>query len=111
MPVRRKIPQTMLRVMMRKSAELNTAEAHQEFAARAKELRSQEGSRKAVSYLLDRLGVEITLDREEDYCAEACNFHRGLLEAYGARPEAMAEHIRLKVQRLRAIILVAIQSY
>jgi hypothetical protein len=95
MSVRRKIPQTMLRVMMRKSAELNSVEARQEFAARAKELRNQEGSRKAVSYLLDKLGVEITLDRNENYCAEALNFHLGLLEAYAGRPEAMAEHIRL----------------
>jgi hypothetical protein len=95
MSSRRKTPQTMLRVMMRKSAELNSVEARQEFAARAKELRNQEGSRKAVGYLLDKLGVEITLDRDEDYCAEALNFHLGLLEAYAGRPEAMAEHIRL----------------
>jgi hypothetical protein len=91
----RKIPQTMLRVMMQKSAELNSVEARQEFAAKAKELRNHEGSRKAVGYLLDKLGVEITLDRDEDYCAEALNFHLGLLEAYAGRPEAMAEHIRL----------------
>src|SRR5258708_11729245 len=95
MPLERKIRQTMLRVMMRKSSELNSVEARQEFAAKAKALRNQEGSRKAVSYLLDRLGVEITLDRDEDYCAEALNFHLGLLEAYAGRPEAMAEHIRL----------------
>ena len=91
----RKIPQTMLRVMMRKSAELNSVEARLEFAARAKELQNQRGSRKALSYLLDKLSVEITLDRDEDYCAEALNFHLGLLEAYAGRPEAMAEHIRL----------------
>ena len=95
MSFRRKIPQTMMRVMMRKSAELSAVETRQEFAARAKELRNQEGSRKAVSYLLDKLGVEVTLDRGEDYCAEALNFHLGLLEAYAGRPEAMAEHIRL----------------
>jgi|HubBroStandDraft_5_1064220.scaffolds.fasta_scaffold389908_1 hypothetical protein len=81
MPFKRKIPQTMLRVMMRKSAELNSVEARREFAARAKELRNQEGSRKAISYLLDKLGIEITLDRAEDYCAEVLNFHLGLLEA------------------------------
>jgi hypothetical protein len=35
------------------------------------------------------------LDRDEDYCPEALNFHLGLLEAYAGRPEAMAEHIQL----------------
>jgi hypothetical protein len=35
------------------------------------------------------------LDRDEAYCAEALNFHLGLLEACAGRPEAMAEHIRL----------------
>jgi hypothetical protein len=95
MSFQRKIPQTMLRVMMRKSAELTSVEARRGFAAQAKELRDQEGSRKAVSYLLDKLGVEVTLDRNEAYCDEALNFHLGLLEAYAGRPEAMAEHIRL----------------
>jgi hypothetical protein len=95
MSSRRKIPQTMLRVMMRKSAERHSVEARHGFAAEAKDIQSREGSLRAVSYLLDKLSVEMSLDRNEAYCAEALNFHLGLLEAYSERPEAMAEHIRL----------------
>jgi hypothetical protein len=95
MSSKRKIPQTMLRVMMRESAELNSVESRQKLVADAKELCNREGNRKAANYLLDKLGVEITSDRDEDYCAEALNFHLGLLEAYAGHPEAMAEHIQL----------------
>jgi hypothetical protein len=95
MPFRRKYPQTMLRVMMRKSAALHAVEERQGFAAKAKEIQNQEGSLQAVGYLLDKLGVEMSVDRDEAYCAEALNYHLGLLEAYSGRPEAMSEHIRL----------------
>jgi hypothetical protein len=95
MPFQRKYPQTMLRVMMRKSAETHSADALRGFAAEAKDIQGRDGSLRAVSYLLDKLSVEMSLDRNEPYCAEALNFHLGLLEAYAGRPEAMAEHIRL----------------
>jgi hypothetical protein len=95
MAFQRKYPQTMLRVMMRKAAQLHSADARHAFAAEAKEIQTREGSLRAVSYLLDKLSVEVTLDRDEAYCAEALNFHLGLLEGYSGRPEAMAEHIRL----------------
>ena len=95
MPFERKLPQTMLRVMMRKAAELHSTEARHGFAAEAKDIQRRRGSLQAVGYLLDKLSVEMSLDRNEAYCAEALNFHLGLLEAYSGRPEAMAEYIRL----------------
>jgi hypothetical protein len=55
----------------------------------------RDGSRRAVSYLLEQFGVEMSVDRDEAYCAEAMNFHLGLLDGYSGRPEAMADHIRL----------------
>src|SRR5450631_3614421 len=95
MSFRRRYPQTMLRVMMRKFTELRSVEERHVFAANAKEIQKREGSLPAVTYLLDNLSVELTLDRNEAYCAEALNFHLGLLEGYSGRPAAMAEHIQL----------------
>lgn len=95
MPFERKYPQTMLRVMMRKAAQFHSVDARRAFAAEAKNIQRHEGSLRAVCYLLDKLSVEITLDRNEAYCAEALNFHLGLLEGYSGRPETMADHIRL----------------
>jgi hypothetical protein len=94
MPFQRKYPQTMLRVMMRKSAERYSVEELRGFAVEAQDVQANEGSRRAVSYLLDKLSVEMTLDRDEPYCAEALHFHLGLLEGYAGQPKAMAEHIR-----------------
>jgi hypothetical protein len=37
----------------------------------------------------------VTVDHDEHYCTEALNYHLGVLEAYAARPDAMAEHIKL----------------
>jgi hypothetical protein len=88
-------PQTMLRVMMRKSAEARAPEVRHGFAAEAKAIQQRDGSRQAVGYLLGQLGLEVSADRDEAYCAEALNFHLGLLEGYAGRPDAMAEHIRL----------------
>ena len=85
----------MLRVMMRESAELHSGEELQRFVAAAKEIQDQKGSLQAVSYLIGKLGIEMSVDRNESYFAEAFNFHLGLLEAYSGQPEAMAEHIRL----------------
>jgi hypothetical protein len=90
----REFPRTMLRVMMRKSAVLHSAETHQGFAARAVEIQKKNGSRNAVDYLLRELGFDLTLDRDEQYFAEALSFHLGLLEAFSGRPEAMSEHIQ-----------------
>ena len=95
MAFQRKYPQTMLRLMMRKSAAQQSPAARHGFAAEAKRIQAQEGSRRAVGYLLDQIGIEMSVDRDEAYCAEALNFHLGLLEGYSGRPEAMAEHIRL----------------
>src|SRR5579863_7442675 len=95
MSFERKLPQTMLRVMMRKAAELHSVDARHGFAAEAKEIQRRQGSLRAVGYLLDKLSVEMSVDRDEAYCAEALNFHLGLLEGYSGRPEAMAERIRL----------------
>jgi hypothetical protein len=95
MPFARRYPQTMLRVRMREATQQHSVEARHAFAAEAKEIQQREGSLRAVGYLLDKVGVGFTLDRDEGYCAEALNFHLGLLEAYSNRPEAMAEHIRL----------------
>lgn len=95
MPLQRRYPQTMLRVMMRKAAEGHSAEALQGFAAEAKAIQSRQGSLRAVGHLLDKLSVEMSLDRDEAYCAEALHFHLGVLEGYSGRPETMAEHIRL----------------
>jgi hypothetical protein len=44
MPFQRKYPPTMLRVMMRKAAQLHSADARQMFAAEAKEIQQREGS-------------------------------------------------------------------
>jgi hypothetical protein len=95
MSFRRKMPQTMLRVMMRKAVELHSTEVRHAFTAEARDIQHREGSRQALDYLLGKLPIEIAVDRNEPYCAEALNFHLGLLEAYSGRPEAMAEHIRL----------------
>jgi hypothetical protein len=38
--------------------------------------------------------MEVSPDRDEDYCAEALNFHLGLLEAYSNRPDDMADAIQ-----------------
>ena len=95
MRFQRKIPQTMLRVMMSKSAATSTAEERRSFAVRAKEIQKEKGSIHAVDYLVRQLGLEMAFDRDEDYFAEALNFHLGLLEAYSGRPEAMADHIRM----------------
>jgi hypothetical protein len=95
LPFQPKYPQTMLRVMMQKSAELHSAAAQHDFAAKAEDIRHREGNLRAVSYLLRTLGIEMSIDRDEAYCAEALNFHLGLLEGYSGRPEAMAERIRL----------------
>jgi hypothetical protein len=95
MPFQRKYPQTMLRVMMQKSAALHSMQARQHFAAETEAIQHRDGNRRAVSYLLDQLGVEMSVDRDEAYCAEALNFHLGLLDGYSGRPEAMADHIRL----------------
>jgi hypothetical protein len=95
MPANRRYPQTMLRVMMRKTAEAHSAEGLRLIAAEAREVQTREGSLRAIGHLLRQLSVEVSLDRDEGYCAEALNFHLGLLEAYAGRPEAMAEHIQL----------------
>jgi hypothetical protein len=95
MPFPRKYPQTMLRVMMQKSAAQHSAQARHDFAAKAEAIQHSEGNRRAVSYLLDQIGVEMSVDRDEAYCAEALNFHLGLLDGYSGRPKAMADHIRL----------------
>jgi hypothetical protein len=57
MPFQRQYPQTMLRVMMRKSAALHAVEERQGFAATAKDIQNRKGSLQAVSYLLDKVGV------------------------------------------------------
>ena len=88
-------PQTMLRVAMRRSAELLPPTARLGFAEEAKDIQRRHGSRQAITYLLEKLGLEASVDRDEGYYAEAMHFHLGLLEAYADRPEAMAEHIRL----------------
>jgi hypothetical protein len=84
----------MLRLRLRQSAELLSAEERQEWVREAKQIKTDNGSLAAVRFLVDQVGTEFLLDRDESYYAEALEFHLGLLEAYSGRPETMAEHIQ-----------------
>jgi hypothetical protein len=94
MRFQREIHQAMLRLRMRQSAELLSAETRQGWASEAKRIQNDNGSIAAVRFLFDQIGTELLLDRDESYYAEALEFHLGLLEAYCGRPEAMAAHIQ-----------------
>jgi hypothetical protein len=94
MRFQREIHQAMLRLRMRKSAELLSAETRQGWVSEAKRIQNDNSNIAALRFLFDQIGTELLLDRDESYFAEALEFHLGLLEAYCGRPEAMAEHIQ-----------------
>src|SRR5262245_8627356 len=91
----RRLPVPMLQVTTGRAAGLYTPQARASFLARADEIQREKGSRQALDYLIRQLGLEMRIERDESYFAEALNFHRGVLEAFSGQPEAMAEHIGL----------------
>jgi hypothetical protein len=94
MRFQREIHRAMLRLKMRASAELISAETRHGWVNQARQIQNDNGSIAAVRFLFDQIDTELLLDRDESYYAEALEFHLGILEAYCCRPEAMAEHIR-----------------
>lgn len=88
-------PSAMLILTARKFVELYSEDARREVVRKVKEIQAKISSRHAVDYLIRQIGFEMSPDYNEDYFAEALNFHLGVLEAYSNRPGPMADYIRL----------------
>ena len=62
-----------------------------------KAIQRERGSRAANDFLLGRVGVHASPERDEGYFAEALHFHLGLLHAHARDPQMMEEHLRLSL--------------
>ena len=60
--------------------------------AKALETRELRGNRAGNQAIIDELGVAVRLERDEGYCAEALDYHLGLLYAHLGDPEKAADH-------------------
>ena len=96
MRFRNEYPHPLLQLRpMRHVADVSSLEARQDLLAATKALQQEKGSRQALDYLLRKLETELSNQRNEEYFAEALNFHLGLLASRAGRPEVMSEHLRL----------------
>jgi hypothetical protein len=89
----RQLPQGMMRVMADEFARFYTHAAGELLAGKALQIQKERDSREANRYLLEKLGTELSLDRDEGYFAEALNYHLALLYANSQQPARMADCI------------------
>jgi hypothetical protein len=90
----RRMPQSMLRLKLAGPLGFSkwaTLKAIPLMAA----LRRGRAKRETNERLVNRLGLAASADLNEQYYAEALNYHLGLVHAYLLKPQRMAEHIRL----------------
>jgi hypothetical protein len=88
-------PQSMLRFTLQQFIRRETPATVQSVAAEALAIQRERGSRAATDFLLERVGVRTSPDRDEGYFAEVLHFHLGLLHAHARDPEKMETHLRL----------------
>jgi hypothetical protein len=50
------------------------------------------GNRAANQAVIDKIGLDVMQERDEDYCGEAIDYHLGILYAYVRDPEKAAYH-------------------
>ncbi len=50
------------------------------------------GNRAANQAVVDKIGLDVMQERDEDYCREAIDYHLGILYAYIRDPEKAADH-------------------
>jgi hypothetical protein len=50
------------------------------------------GNRAANQEVIDKIGLDVRQERDEDYCREALDYHLGILYAYVRDPETAAYH-------------------
>jgi hypothetical protein len=87
----------MLELTLQQFVRRETPATVQSVAAEALAIQREQGSRAATDFLLDRVGIRASPERDEGYFAEALHFHLGLLQAHARNPEKMEEHLRLSL--------------
>ena len=68
--------------------------AVRQIIAEVLQAKQQHGNRAGNQALIDRIGLEARLLRDEDYWGEALDYHLGLLYAHIGEPEKAAEHFQ-----------------
>jgi hypothetical protein len=56
------------------------------------EVQQRSGNRAANQAVVDKIGLDVMQERDEDYCREALDYHLGILYAYVRDPETAAYH-------------------
>jgi hypothetical protein len=56
------------------------------------EVQQRGGNRAANQTVIDKIGLDVRQERDEDYCREALDYHLGILYAYVRDPETAAYH-------------------
>ena len=56
------------------------------------EVQQRGGNRAANQAVIDKIGLDVMQERDEDYCREALDYHLGILYAYVSDPETAAYH-------------------